>query len=452
MEPTSLQLLAQAAGDPSPRRGEITQICTDSRQITPGCLFVALQGERFDGHDFVPAALEKGAAAAVVHHPVDAPRERLIQVDDTQRALLRMAACYRDRFPALRVAAVTGSVGKTTTKEMMACVLSSGWKTLKTEGNMNNEIGMPKTLLQLDGSHEAAVIEMGMTGFGEIRDLTLAAKPCLGIITTIGVSHLERLGSRENILKAKLEVCEGMADGAPLLLNGDNDLLSRVTDDRLRVILFGIQNPACAIRCTGWREEGDSTRLTIAWEGGEYPVLLPALGRHNVTNALAAFGAGVALGLEPAACAAALSRYRPAGMRQRLIRKEGVLVMEDCYNASPDSMRAALETLGSYPCQGQRIAVLSDMLELGAVEEEGHLEAGALAAQKADRLLCWGPLARLYVQGARQAGMGDRAQWFPTKEDLARAVADTVGPGDLCWFKASRGMALEEVIGLVWDR
>ena len=452
MEPISLELLARAAGDPSPRRGEITQICTDSRQITPGCLFVALQGERFDGHDFVPAALEQGAAAAVVHHPVDAPAGRLIQVDDTQRALLRMAACYRDRFPDLRVAAVTGSVGKTTTKEMVACVLSSRWKTLKTQGNMNNEIGMPKTLLQLDRSYEAAVIEMGMTGFGEIRDLTLAARPCLGIITTIGVSHLERLGSRENILKAKLELREGMADGAPLLLNGDNDLLSQVKDDRLGVVFFGLENPACAIRCTAFAEEGDSTRMAIAWEGREYPVLLPALGRHNVTNALAAFGAGVLLGLDPAACAHALSQYRPAGMRQHLTQRDGVLVMEDCYNASPDSMKAALETLGDYPCQGQRIAVLSDMLELGAVEQEGHLAAGALAAQKADWLLCWGPLARLYLEGARQAGMGDHARWFPTREELARAVAEIARPGDLCWFKASRGMALEEVIGQVWGR
>ena len=450
MEPISLELLARAAGDNTPRQGMITHICTDSRQITPGCLFVALQGERFDGHDFVPAALEQGAAAAVVHHPVDAPREKLVQTDDTQAALLRMAACYRDQFPALRLTAVTGSVGKTTTKEMMACVLSSGWKTLKTEGNMNNEIGMPKTMLQLDRSYEAAVIEMGMTGFGEIRDLTLAAKPCLGVITTIGVSHMERLGSRENILKAKLELREGMADGAPLLLNGDNDLLSHVKDERLRVVFFGIDNPACAIRCTGYTEEGDSTRVAIAWEGKEYQTLLPTLGRHNVYNALAAFGTGVLLGLEPEQCARALADYRPAGMRQRLVEKKGILVMEDCYNASPDSMRAALETLGSYPCGGKRIAVLSDMLELGAAEEEGHRQAGALAAQKADWLLCWGPLARLYAEGAREAGM-TQVEWFETKEDLARAVAQLARPGDLCWFKASRGMALEDVIGKAWD-
>ena len=449
MEPISLQLLARAAGDNAPHPGVVTQICTDTRQLTPGCLFVALQGERFDGHDFVPAALAGGAIAAVVHHPVKAPAKQLIQVEDTQRALLAMAACYRDQFPALRLTAVTGSVGKTTTKEMMACVLESAWKTLKTEGNLNNEIGMPKTLLQLDSSYGAAVIEMGMTGFGEIRDLAAAAKPCLGVITTIGVSHLERLGSRENILRAKLELAQELPDGAPLLLNGDNDLLSQVEENRLKTVFFGEENPACAIRCTAWREAGDSTWMTIAWEGNSYETRLPALGRHNRMNALAAFGTGVLLGLEPEQCARALAAYRPAGMRQRLVEKQGVLVMEDCYNASPDSMTAALETLGGYPCTGRRIAVLADMLELGAVQEEGHRQVGALAARKADLLLCWGELARLYLEGAREAGM-EKAYWFKTKEELARAVAREAAPGDLVWFKASRGMALEEVIRLCW--
>ncbi len=222
MEKLTIREIAQALKIPCPMDGEVQSICTDSRQITPGCLFVAIQGENFDGHDFVWGAIQQGAVCALVHHPGDYPEGRTLLVEDTLKALLALSAWYRSKMP-VRVVGVTGSVGKTTTKEMTAAVLSARFSTIKTQGNLNNEIGAPKTLFTIEKDTQAAVVEMGMTGLGEIRDLALAAKPEMGIITNIGVSHLERLGTRENILRAKLELAECLPDGAPLLLCGDKD-------------------------------------------------------------------------------------------------------------------------------------------------------------------------------------------------------------------------------------
>ncbi len=452
MEAVKLSLLAAAMGCECPLEADITHICTDSRKLTPGCLFVALKGENFDGHRFVKSALEQGAAAAVVHQPVeDAAPEKLLEVMDTQDALLDMASVYRDRFPELKLVAVTGSVGKTTTKDFIACVVSAGFNTHKTEGNQNNEIGVPATVYGLNGGHEAAVVEMGMQGLGEILDLTLALHPTIGVITNIGVSHIERLGSRENILRAKLELCEGLADGAPLFLCGDNDLLSTVKDPRLEVIFYGIDNPDCAIRGSGIKEEGDMTSFVITAEGQSWPAVIPCVGRHNVLNALAAFGVGRKLGIPVEKCIRALQNYQPSGMRQHIVRAGGVTMVEDCYNASPDSMAAALTTLKDYPCSGRRIAVLADMLELGEIAEQSHLQVGELAARCADALYCFGQLGEKYAQGARCAGL-DQVVWFAEKNDLADALCTAAKPGDVVWVKASRGMKLEEALQPLKDR
>ncbi|MBQ8670039.1 MAG: UDP-N-acetylmuramoyl-tripeptide--D-alanyl-D-alanine ligase, partial [Oscillospiraceae bacterium] len=354
-------------------------------------------------------------------------------------------------FPELKLVAVTGSVGKTTTKDFIACVVSAGYNTHKTQGNQNNEIGVPATIYGLTKEHGAAVVEMGMQGLGEILDLTLALHPTIGVITNIGVSHIERLGSRENILKAKLELCEGLEDGAPLFLCGDNDLLATVEEPRLETIFYGIENPACAIRGGEIKEEGDSTSFVIMAEGQTWQAVIPCVGRHNVLNALAAFGVGRKLGIPAERCIAALADYQPSGMRQHIVRLGGVTMVEDCYNASPDSMRAALTTLKDYPCSGRRIAVLADMLELGHIAEESHRSTGKLAAQCADMLFCYGPLGRLYAQGAAEAGL-QQAQWFAQKADLAEALCGQVQPGDVVWVKASRGMKLEEVLGTLQAR
>ena len=446
MDAVKLTLLAAAMGAETAVEADITHICTDSRKLTPGCLFVALEGETFDGHRFVKDALEQGAVAAVVHHPVeDVDEDKLLEVMDTQDALLDMASVYRDRFPELKLIAVTGSVGKTTTKDFIACVVAAGYNTHKTAGNQNNEIGVPATVYGITREHGAAVVEMGMQGLGEILDLTLALHPTVGVITNIGVSHIERLGSRENILKAKLELCEGLADGAPLFLCGDNDLLATVEEPRLEVIFYGVENPNCAIRGAEICEEGNTTRFVILAEGERLPAVIPCVGRHNVLNALAAFGVGRKLGIPAEACIRALQNYQPSGMRQHMVEWQGVTLVEDCYNASPDSMQAALATLRDYPCKGRRIALLADMLELGHIAEESHLAVGKLAADAADALYCTGPLGRLYAEGAGSAGLAE-AHWFEDKTALARALGEALRPGDVVWAKASRGMKLEEVL------
>jgi len=446
MEAVKLSLLAAAMGAATNLEADITHICTDTRKLTPGCLFVALKGENFDGHRFVKAALEQGAVAAVVHQPVeDVEEEKLLEVMDTQDALLDMASVYRDRFPELKLIAVTGSVGKTTTKDFIACVVSAGYNTHKTEGNQNNEIGVPATVYGITKEHGAAVVEMGMQGLGEILDLTLALHPTMGVITNIGVSHIERLGSRENILQAKLELCEGLEDGAPLFLCGDNDLLATVQQPRLDVIFYGVENPACAIRGGEIKEEGDSTSFVIMAEGQQWPAVIPCVGRHNVLNALAAFGIGRKLGIPAEKCIQALRDYQPSGMRQHVVRCGGVTIVEDCYNASPDSMQAALTTLKTYPCSGRRIAVLADMLELGEIAEQSHLQVGQLAAECADALYCYGQLGKLYAVGAGQNG-GHGVCWFEDKADLAEALCCDVQQGDVVWAKASRGMKLEEAL------
>ena len=444
MERMTIDEIARAVGCPGSYPGAVDVISTDSRSLPEGCLFVALEGERFDGHDFIPAALRSGAAAAVAHERRDYGPGTVLYVKNTQRALMEIAKAYRAKF-SIRCVGVTGSVGKTTTKEMIADVLSCAYRTLKTEGNLNNEIGLPKTLFRLDRTTEAAVVEMGMQGLGEIAALADVARPDVGVITNIGVSHLERLGSRENILKAKLELADALPDGAPLLLCGDNDLLSRVRIPRLDVRFYGIENPACGLRAKDLREGAGETSFLLCGEFGELPVTIPCAGRHNVLNALAAFSAGLALDIPPEKCAAALREYMPSGMRQKVVHWRGITVVEDCYNASPDSMRAALETLAGHPCTGRRIAVLGGMLELGAISERAHREIGAFAAEKGiDLLLAYGGNACYYRQGASEGGIP--AELFDDKEELLARLREEIRPGDTVWVKGSRGMRMEEIL------
>lgn len=423
---------------------EITEVSTDTRDISKGSLFIPIRGERFDGHDFVAKAFEAGAAAVLADR--DIKGKCVVRVSDTRKAYLDLAGWYRRRFP-VTVVGITGSVGKTTTKEMVAAVLESRYKTLKTEGNFNNEIGLPRTLLRLDSSYQTAVIEMGMSHFGEISRLAKAAAPNMGVITNIGVSHIENLGSREGILKAKLEILDGMDEHAPLLLNSDNDLLSQAADELEReIITYGIDSPHADICAVNIQETGLTTEFDIVFYGKKAHTVLPAIGKHNVLNALAAFAVGLINDVDPQAAVAALEQYTPAGMRQRIVDRRGMMVIEDCYNASPDSMLAALHALSAVGCTGRRIAVLSDMLELGSYSVRAHYDVGrAVAQSKADLLFCTGTDAAYIVKGAKEAGM-DNAMFYPQRDDLVRAVRETVRPGDCLLFKASRGMKLEELM------
>ncbi len=450
MQNITLQELAGAIGCEVEQNSFISTICTDTRAIVPSCLFVALCGERFDGHDFVAAALEQGAVAAVVQKPIEGvSADKLLMVQNTQDSLLQMAGCYRKKQKNLRVVGVTGSAGKTTSKEFIACVSAAGFSTHKTEGNQNNEIGVPATIFAIE-QQEVAVVEMGMQGLGEIHDLSAALCPDIGVITNVGVAHLLQLGSRENILRAKLEMQDGMPDGAPLLLCGDNDLLSEVEIPRLRVILYGIDNPSCAIRAGDIQESGQGTIFTILAEGGSYEAYIPCLGRHNVQNALAAFGVGRELGIPPQDCVKALEDYKPSGMRQKIVNKRGIVVVEDCYNANPDSMKAALSTLKTYPCTGRRIAVLADMLELGEISQQSHMDVGVLAARNADMLFCYGRYSGVMADAARQEGLVVvQCEGLP---QLEQALAEQVKEGDVVWVKASSGMKLWTALGGLYEK
>ena len=450
MKAFTLQEAAAALGLPQMQaQATLADVCTDTRKIQPGSLFVCLRGERFDGHTFAPQAAQLGAAALLVDHPVDADVPQLV-VTDTGKALLQLAGWYRRRFQ-LPVVGLTGSVGKTTTKEFIALVLGAKYNTLKTQGNLNNEIGVPQMLFRLEDSHTAAVIEMGMNHFGEISRLTRAVAPTVGLITNIGVSHIENLGSRAGILQAKLEILEGMAPDAPLIVNIDNDMLRTVKLGERPLLTFAIDDQSADFTATDIAEQGSTTAFTVHHSTFTQPVTIPTVGIHNVYNALAAMAVGYVTGVDPAAAAAALANYVPAGMRQNLVQVGGVQVIEDCYNASPDSMRAALQTLGKLPVH-RRYAVLGAMLELGDYAKEAHTQVGKMAAENGiDGVLAYGADAAYIVEAAKQAGL-ENARLFDTKEALAQALAQQVQPGDGVLFKGSRGMHLEDVMHTVYER
>lgn len=437
----------------------IESVSTDSRQIGANCLFLPIAGERFDGHDFISQALANGAVAVLSHRvgiTCDAP---YIEVQDTRQALLDLAAGYRRMFSA-RIIGVTGSVGKTTTKEMIAAVLSNHCHTLKTEGNLNNEIGLPLTLFRMEKSTQAAVLEMGMNHAGELSRMTAAARPNIAVITNIGTSHIEFFGSREEICKAKLEILEGLpADGLAVLCGDEPLLWEQRANLPCKAIYYGIDNPECDLVADQIVNEGDVVRFEIRnhnlWECSAIPVgesvraHLCVAGRHNVRNALAAAAVALQFGEEPGNIVAGLGAYRPDGFRQNTYQKNGFTIFADCYNSSPDAAEAALQALSEIPTRGRRIAVLGGMLELGSYQEEGHRRVGRAAAKYADRLYLYGAGCEYVRAGAKDAGMeGTRIHTYDTHEDLAHALRAETHTGDTLLFKGSRGMRMERALEL----
>lgn len=448
MEKLKLSEIAKACNGTFNNDCEITGVCIDTRKITKGCLFICIKGERFDAHQFAQQALDLGANAVMIHSDAEIDG-CYVKVENTSSALLTLSGYYRSKFD-IPVVGLTGSVGKTTTKEFTYLVVNSKYNAIKTLGNLNNEIGLPQMLFQIDSNTEAAVIEMGMNHFGEISRLTKAARPTVALITNIGVSHIENLGSREGILKAKLEILDGLEKGAPLILNGDNDLLSTVKAEEYNTVFYGVENE-CDFKGTDIKEENGKTEFTVNYFGKSQKIMIPTIGIHNVYNALSAFAVGYFLEVEPERAAEALSKYIPEGMRQKSVSIAGITSIEDCYNASPDSMKAALKTLADTKAN-KKIAVLADMLELGDYSRQAHLDVGKMAAENnIDVLLTFGEMGELISQGAKASGMKN-AFHFDTKQELADKLFDIAKAGDAVIFKASRGMKLEDVIHIVYDR
>ena len=421
--------------------GSIKTISTDSRVIDENTLFIALKGERFDANDFVDEVLEKGAKAVVCSR-FDGNNENVILVEDTGKALLEIAKGYRSKF-SIPFVALTGSVGKTTTKGMVYAVLSEKYNTLKTQGNLNNEIGVPKTLFCLENTHEAAVIEMGMNHFDEISRLTNTVMPDIGIITNVGTAHIENLGSREGILKAKMEITEGMKKGSPLIINGDNDMLSAIDTADFEIIKFGIEQKDLYMKAEDIKFLPDGSEFTAVCENERVKAFVPAVGVHNVYNALCAMCVGLKIGFTLQEAASALKNFAPEGMRQNVREVNGYTFIEDCYNANPDSMRASLITLNTIK-KTRSIAVLGDMLELGTYSDTAHYEVGKTAGkQKTDIVLTFGELSVLIKKGAEENG--SEAYSFKDKDELTKFLKSILKEKDTVLFKGSRSMKMEEI-------
>jgi len=436
-------------GDPS---SCATGVSTDTRTIKPGDLFFALRGERADGHRYVGAAAQAGAAGVVISNEGAAPSgctAFVVKVDDPLWALGDLAGYYRTKFD-VRVVGITGSVGKTTTKEMLASILGRKWKVLKNAANFNNEIGLPLALFRLDRSHKVVVLEMAMRGLGEIRRLASIAKPSVGVITNIGIAHIERLGSQGAIANAKAELIEELPPDGLAVINAE-DGYSEVIRRKFggRVISFGSCKTAdvvgARIKCSSLGRYS----FVLLVEGGAVEVKMPVLGHHNVYNALAAAAAAVGMGVDLSTIRDGLENFSLPAMRMELVKsKAGYVVLNDAYNASPASMLSALKTLETLTGHKRKIAVLGDMLELGSYAPKAHRDiGGSVACSDVQMLVTVGPLAGMIADGAKDAGFpGDRIQSYADSSEAAQKLAGQLVKGDAVLVKGSRAMKMEEIV------
>ncbi|MBQ9149060.1 MAG: UDP-N-acetylmuramoyl-tripeptide--D-alanyl-D-alanine ligase [Oscillospiraceae bacterium] len=415
----------------------------DTRLIQPGQLFIVLQGAR-DGHDFIPQAMEKGAAAVLCSRKVgDYPA---IIVEDPRIALGQIAREERKRL-GMKVVGITGSVGKSTTKEMVATVLQGTWRVSKTPANHNNDIGMPMAILAMEEDTEVAVLEMGMNHFREMAYLSSIGQPDIAAIVNIGTMHIENLGTREGIRQAKLEILEGMDAEGKLILNGDDNMLSELPEEPVQAVSYFGTDPRHDVWAENIREEEGNLCFTVHVSGRSFPVELPVEGEHFVPDALAAVTVGMMLDVPVQNIQERLSMFRNLTGRQEIFEAKGMTIIKDCYNAGPESMAAALAVLGKRP--GRRIAVLGDMLELGDCAWAEHYRIGRIAVENADVIFAYGPNAGRVVGGAVTGGKSQNAaRAFETHGELAAALKRVAKPGDVLLFKGSRGMRMENALEL----
>ncbi len=430
---------------------QITGFCTDSREAKPGLLFVPIRGEQVDGHRFIAAALEGGAAASFVdrayyeaHPDCTGP---LLLVGDCRAAMQAAAAAYREEF-SIPIVGVTGSVGKTTAKEMVAQALSAKFTVHKTAGNQNSQVGVPMTVCALTPRHTAAVVEMGVSMPGEMERIARVVQPTCAVITNIGTAHIEFMKNRETTLAEKAHIGDYLpADGA-FFVNGDDPLLAEFAETSARrVVTFGL-GPRCTWRASELREADKGTYFTCDGPGERYQLYVPAAGEHNVRNALCSMAVARALGVPAEDAARAIASYKAPAQRQQIGVYRGVTVIDDSYNASPDSMRTALEVLASRAVSGRRFAVLADMLELGDYALQGHREVGRYAREQGvDTLIAVGELAREIV-----AGYGEGAHWFADNRAAGDFLLEQLREGDAVLVKGSHSMRTDEIVERLRDR
>lgn len=482
----SISEVAQAVGADQPGGSlgdqRVTGMTWDSRSVAPGDLYIALPGERVDGHDFIDSAIDAGATAIMASRPVDAIVP-VIVVEDAQRAITDLARYWRGRLTST-VIGITGSSGKTTTKNLVRDVLARELNVVATKANQNNELGVPATLLAADRDTQAVVVEMGMRGLGQIAELAELAKPNWGLVTNVGTSHAELLGSREAIAQAKSELYEALPDGRGLaFVNADDDfaqtmrLSSRLDERGVGIVYYS----GSGSDYSEFSTSEDDTSLPFVWASeveldelarptfmlnavgfeqmelpdanGSHRCILEMRGLHNVSNACAAAAVGLASGMSLESCCAALEAARPEAGRQRVVKGDnGVIVVDDAYNANPDSMEASLATFAAMDIAGNKVAVLGDMLELGEYAGSSHRRVGELAcASGVDLLVCVGPLSRLAAESARDAGMDPESVVVCENAAAAmEAIGGRVSEGDAVLVKASHSIGLERVVeGLV---
>ena len=427
------------------------KVSTDSRKIKGGELFVAIKGENMNGESFAGDAIKKGASAVMVSKTAKRiPEGVVLKVDDTLIAYREIAGAWRNRFD-LPIVAVTGSNGKTTTKDLTAAALTGLGNVLKTAANFNNEIGVPLTLLELDENHKAAVVEIGMRGLGQIEALAKFVKPTIGIVTNVNETHIELLGSIENIAKAKGELVRAIPSGGTVILNADDSKVAAMknfVNEGVRVLNYSIEDSSVDFFAKNILIGNVSTEFIMSFRGKEYDFEIPMLGRHNVSNALAAIAAGYAVGLTVPEVQRGFSSLTTTKMRYEVIRRDGLTIVNDAYNASPASMRVAIRTMAEV-YDGKKFAVLGDMLELGSLSEKVHREIGEeLVENKFDTLIAIGKLGKFIADGARDAGMKE-VYVVDRHEDAAKKILELVRDGDTILFKASHTMHMEKIIELI---
>ena len=425
----------------------ITSVVSDSRQVEENSIFLAIIGERVNGEDYAKIALEKGAKLIVSEHDIkDIPKENLCVVESVLDTNILMAKNYREIFDT-QVIAVTGRVGKTTTKDFIYCAVSPFKNTVKSLGNNNNELGLPKTVYNFTGKEEMAVLEMGMADFNDVHKLSVATSPICGVITNIGVSHLQTMKTQENILKAKLEICDGISEDGFLVLNKDDKFLKEAKIEKPKnVFYYAIEDETADVTASDIVIDELSTKFILNDGDLKLKVILPTIGNHNVLNALAAYLIATKLGFDKEKVAKSFGNYTPSGMRQNITTKNDIIYIEDCYNASPDSMKASLKSLKAI-AKKRSIAVLGDMLELGDDSNKMHCEIGEFANKVGiDFMLCFGEEIKHTAKGFNKD-----AKHFNTKQELCDYLISILKKDDTVLFKASNGMKFDEIIKIVYE-
>lgn len=424
-------------GDPALLNKAAQDVVINSELAQPGSLFVAIIGEKHDGHKFIQAAREKGASLVVTDRALEA--EPYLLVSDTLKAMHAIARCYRSKF-TIPVIGLTGSAGKTSTKDIVASALSARFNVMKTQGNLNNETGAALTIFSLEEAHEVAVVEMGTNHFGEIGRIAAFVEPDYCLFTNIGLAHIENFGSREGIFRGKTEMLPHMRAGGRVIANGDDDMLCTIPG----ALLYGL-GEHCAVRATGIEDlilRG--MKFTAHYAGKSFRMHVPALGVHSVYNALAAVSAGVLLGMELSEIASGIETYSPLKGRMNVHELGTITVIDDTYNANPTSTKASLDVLKM--CSGRRVAILGDMRELGEAAPQMHKDVGRYAASLGiERILCVGTESKHMFDGAETAAP-NHAQYFETQESLLPSLSALVQAGDVILVKASRGMKMEQTV------